>query len=78
MSVIILPATTSKTDVCPADTAETADFAGKVVLKTPFQELRMKTASLNTFPTPKSVSAAVFVQAYAPAVSGKWKIINKH
>ena len=51
MSVITPTATTSKTDVCPADTAEIADCADKAALKMQSQELKKQTANLNTFLT---------------------------
>ena len=61
----------NKTDVCPADIAEIADYADKAVHKMQFQELIKATASLNTYQTRTNVSAAEFAPDFAHAVFGK-------
>ena len=55
MNVIIQIATTKKTDVCPADIAETADCAGKAVQGMQFQESKKMRANLNMYPIPINV-----------------------
>ena len=76
MNVTVQIATMSRTDVCPADIAETADYANKAARKMQFQEQIKETANLNTFQTRISVQAAEYAQAYAPAVSGKLNGVN--
>jgi len=61
----------NRTDVCPADIAEIADFVNRAARKMLFQELKKRTANMSTYQIRINVSGAEFVPACAPAESGK-------
>ena len=67
----------NKSDVCLADTVEIADYADKVVHKMQSQELKKKTANLNTYQIPTNVSAAESVPDFAPVAFGKLNGVHK-
>ena len=68
---------TNKTDVCPADIAETVDYANRVARKMQYQGQKKKTENLNIYQTRINVQAAEYVPAYVPAVFGKLNGANK-